>query len=690
MNKIIAILIIAFYISCKEEKQNDIAEKAKAPVEQVNVFLGTSADHGQLSPAASSPFNMMSIGPQTNPHIHTGYDHYAKEFDGFTHTRIEGVGCTGSGGNVLIKPILGEDKHTPLIKKVEDAHPGFYRVSFENGIQAEMAVKTNFGIEKYSFPNRKSSLFIDLSYAFANRFVSETHQINENKISGYIDTKTTCGVGIYRFYYALEISNLAQLKTLGEHRFIAVRKDSSSSMQVRIGFSSVNADYAFQKLENITIEELQKNTYQDWNDLLKQITVTGEGDRENLFYSLLYRGLQAPYRISEKDGAYRAIDGSLQTSAFPVYNGWAIWDNYREQLPMLSLFYPERFDPIVKSIANLYPYGKKNWATKNEPSPTVRTEHALVVLLDAYNKHYRFDLKAIKDSLVAEAERLDYSSPDKALESSYDNWAISELLKKLEDSLKSDTYAKKALEYKIHWGKDFADLSKDDVDQMQARGLYQGTIWQYRWFVPYDIEGLKKLTGGENAFIDQLNQFFTENNYNHANQPDLQVPGLYNATKQPWKSQKLFRNIMLDTVVQNYFNDNSKGVDPYIGRIYKNKPRAYIRTMDDNAGTMSSWFVMRSVGLSPANIGDPVYYLTTPIFKSVKINWKNGNVLEIEVINYNKDHFYVQSAQLNEKELNRNWLTHDELTEGGKLKIKTGNKPNHQWGVENQWISSFK
>ena len=182
MNKISIVLLVALCISCKREHKNLGSENLQAPVEQVNVFLGTSADHGQLSPAASSPFNMLSIGPQTNPHIHTGYDHYAKDFDGFTHTRIEGVGCTGSGGNILIKPILDEDQNTRLIKKTEDAHPGFYSVSFENGIQAKMAVKTNFGIEEYSFPNQKSALLIDLSYAFANRFVAESHVISKNQI----------------------------------------------------------------------------------------------------------------------------------------------------------------------------------------------------------------------------------------------------------------------------------------------------------------------------------------------------------------------------------------------------------------------------------------------------------------------------------------------------------------------------
>lgn len=690
MKKVSLILLVILNVACQKKNENLTIKDFKAPVDRVNVFLGTSADHGQLSPAASSPFNMLSIGPQTNPHIHTGYDHYAKDFEGFTHTRIEGVGCKGSGGNILIKPVLQEDEHTALIKKKENAKPGFYSVSFENEIRAKMSVKTNFGIEHYEFPQQKSGLLINLSYAFVNRFVDEEHSIKKNLITGYIDTKTTCDAGIYRIYYALMISNLAQLKSLDEHRFMAVRQDTAAPMEVRIGLSSVNTDYAIKKIEPISIDELEENTTDTWNQLLNHIQVQGESDRQNLFYSLLYRTLQAPYLISEKDGTYRAIDGSVQTSDFPVYNGWAIWDNYREQLPMLSLAYPDKFGPIVKSIANLYPYGKKNWATKNEPSPTVRTEHASVVLLDAYKKGYPINIEAIKDSLIAEAYRLDYSSPDKALESSYDNWAIAELLQKTGDTIQSVKYTEKALNYKTYWNKDFADLSKDDIDRMQARSLYQGTIWQYRWFVPFDVKGLKELAGGEDAFIKQLDLFFSENSYNHANQPDLQVPGLYNATKQPWKSQKLFRNIMLDTVVQNYFNDNSKGIDPYIGRIYKNQPKAYLRTMDDDAGTMSSWFVMRSIGLSPVNIGSPVYYLTAPIFKSVEIAWENGKFLKIEVKNYNKNYFYIQSVKLNGEELTRNWLTQEELTQGGKLIIETGAEPNKNWGIQNQWISGFE
>ncbi|RTZ04934.1 alpha-mannosidase [Flavobacterium bomense] len=686
MKKILVLGLAIVTVACQPLRNNS-ANLASSTLEKVNVFLGSSGDHGQMSPSASSPFNMMSIGPQTYPHIHSGYEHLAKEFLGFTHSRLEGVGCLGSGGNLLIKPILDGDDKTELLKKQESASPGIYKVTFENGIQAQMSVKQNFGLHQYEFPRKGAGLHIDLSHAFVNRFVAEAHEIGTKSISGWIDTQTTCDKGIYRIYYVLEFSNLVTIIKTADHQYRITAPEDATEMGVRVGFSSVSTAFAKAKIEVISLKELASQTATVWEHHLNRIEVDGEKDRVALFYSLLYRGLQAPFLVSETNSTYKAIDGSIQKSTSPIYSGWAIWDNYREQLPMLSLAYPERFGPIVNSIANLYPYGKNNWATKYESSPTVRTEHAIVVLLDGYKKGYPVNFNAIKDSLIAEVDRLEYNAPDKALESSYDSWALSEILKITNDSVLSAKYLNKALEYKHYWEKDFADLSQKDIDKMPSRGMYQGTVWQYRWFVPFDVSGLKKLTGGETPFLNQLDQFFAEDNYNHANQPDLQVPGLYNASSQPWKSQKLFRNIMLDTVVQAYFNDNSKGIDSYIGRIYKNEPQAYVRTMDDDAGTMSSWFVMRSIGLSPANIGSPIYYLTAPIFESVKLNWENGKSFHIQVSNYNKEYFYVQSAQLNGQPIYRNWLTQEEISKGGTLILETAAVPNKKWGIENQWIS---
>ena len=683
----LCIPMVLLFFACQQRKAKNEVDLVKSPSEQVNGFLGTSGDHGQMSPAAASPFNMISIGPVTHPGTHTGYDYYAKEFLGFVHTHIEGVGCRGGGGNILVKPIGNEEVDEKLLKKHESAKPGYYKATFENGISAEMATDHNYGVHQYHFPESGQMLKVDLAYAFLNRFEEAQHTAVGNTIKGWVDTKTVCDRGRYRLYFYMEFDHVSTISKSQKDSYV-IYGTGNPTIGLKIGFSSVNEEFAKTRVVNggSLSKTIEKSTLA-WNALLGHAKVEGEADRVALFYSLLYRGLQSPYVVSEPDGSYKAIDGTVQKSKDSVYHGWAIWDNYREQMPLLSLLYPQKYGDIARSIANLYPYGKNDWSTQFEPSNSVRTEHAQVVLLDALEKGHELPLIKIKDSLIKEIDKLDFGSPDKALESSYDLWASSKLMLSIGDTMLANEYLNKALDYKTYWEKDFSDMAWPDVDRMGARGLYQGTLWQYRWFVPFDIEGLQSLAGGESAFREQLDQFFEENNYNHANQPDLQVPGLYNATKEPWKSQKLYRELMLDTVVQAYFNNNSKGIDPYIGRIYNNRPRAYLKTMDDDMGTMSSWFVLRAMGFSAVNVGEPVYYVTAPIFKEVELNWSSQKSFKIQVSNYHKDHFYIKSVQLNGKPLLRNWLTHQEIMNGGELIVETDSVPNLNWGTENQFLT---
>ncbi|HTN22280.1 MAG TPA: glycoside hydrolase domain-containing protein [Pelobium sp.] len=684
--KLLKRLFIAISLSLIVCNNSFASLKTKKPTDFVNVFLGTSGDHGQISPSASYPFGMMSIGPITYPKTHTGYDFYAKEFLGFSHGRMEGVGCVGSGGNILIKP-FSDNIYEKLIKVTEEGSPGFYQVGFKNGIKASFVVNNNLGVHQYFFPNGKKNLSIDLSSVLANGFHGEVHKIVGNQIEGSITSGTTCNAGKFKFYYSLKINGKVRWEELGNHKLVAHIESESNLVEVRIGISAVNTAYAKAQINTDSFISLKQATSDYWNQLLGKIEVRGDKERTKLFYSLLYRSLQSPFKISETDGAYRANDGTQQQSEQVYYNGWAIWDNYKTQLPLFSLAFPSFFGDFSRSIASLYKYGKKDYATQHEPSNTVRTEHAVVVILDAINKGYKLPLLDITKPLQDEIDKLDFKSPDKALESCYDIWAFSQILLKIGEKEKSAVYLKKALAYKEYWEKDFQDLSRNDLDAMSARGMYQGTVWQYRWLVPFDIEGLKQLAGGDMAFTNQLDQFFDNDYYNHANEPDIQAPYLYNATQEPWKSQDLIRKIAIDTMVQHYFNDNSRGVGSYIGHIYNNRPRAFLRTMDDDAGAMSSWFVLAGLGISPACIGEPVFYLHLPLFKSMRLKLKQNTYLDIKIKNYNKTDRYISAVIFNGKKLERNWLSYEELMSGGTLQFLSTSTPNKTWGIKNQWIS---
>ncbi len=659
---------------------------AVSQAEYVNVFLGSSGDHGQVSPAASSPFRQMSILPKTYPITHTGYEYLAKDILGFTHNRMEGVGCQGAGGLLLVRPFIGEaDGRGHFTKRSESAGPGFYEIGLSHGVSAKFAVDGDFGIHEYGFPAGAKGLTIDFSHSFNNAFVDNEYVRDGQTIVGKVRSKTTCHAGTYTIYYAIELTEAARWEADGQV-LTAFLSGSADAIELRVAFSAVDTSYARQRLQShagVNYEHVKERSRGRWDEYLSKVTVEGDEARKGLFYSLLYRTLQSPFLISEPDGRYRGTDGQVHTAPESRYHGWAIWDNYKTQLPLIDLAYPHVYTDMVLSISDLYRYGKYDFAGPNEPANTVRTEHAAVVLLDARRKGYDIQFDAIRDSLVRDTARFDFSRPDKYLEAAYDMWVMSLLF----DGPESVQYLDRARSYASVWNKEFKDLTRNDVDRMSARGMYQGTIRQYRWNVPFDVQGLVALAGGKDAFTAQVDDFFDNHYFNRANEPDLQSPTMYYASTKPWRYQSLVHELALDTVIQYYFNDNSRGIGAHIDRIYKNEPKAFIRTMDDDAGAMSAWFVLTALGLHQPLIGEPVYYLNVPLFPEISLD-NGGKPLTIRTKNFGDAHRFIAKVTLNGKDLGRVWLRKDELANGGLLEIEASPQPTH-YGMDNIWVSAI-
>ena len=700
--------LVSFQSSRLQAQRATIQIKESSPSKKVNVFLGSSGDHGQLSPAASYPFSMLSIVPQTDPWTHTGYEYYAKTFLGFAHGLFEGVGCEGSGANLLVKPFLGDNPDScPLIKNAEAGSPGYYAVSFKNGIKAAFTLSQREGIHQYQFSTtsnstaQKEGLYFDLSHTRANRFVAESHTNTDSSLSGWIESGTTCSVGKFRVYYHILLNQPVIWQELENHRLVARLPEGTKALELRIGWSATSLAYAKASISNNGFEKLKADATAAWDKELAHIKIGNSNSvldslqkaRSALFYSLLYRVIQSPYLISEIDGHYKNTKGEIKKSKEDRYSGWSVWDNYRTQLPLLSLLYQDRYQGIINSLADLYKNGKKDYAGLTEPSNTVRTEHTAIVLLDAFKKGYTVDFLPIIDSIKKEVDLLDYEHPDKFLESSYDNWALGQIYVELRDSALSQVYTAKALNYRDIWKKEFADLTRPDVDRMGARGMYQGTIWQYRMLVPYDMKGLTSIIGSEKLLENQLDQFFDGNYYSQANEPDIATPSLYNVTAHPSKAQALMHRFSVDTITQFYFNGNSRGIDPLIGPAYKNEPRAFLPTMDDDGGAMSGWFVFAGIGLFPACVGEPVYYLHVPLFEDLDltVGKEKGeeNHLHIHVENFNPQHPYIERVLFNGKTLNRNYIKAAELEKGGDLIIYSSSTA-HDHPDTQRWISEIK
>src|SRR5206468_5374643 len=92
---------------------------------------------------------------------------------------------------------------------------------------------------------------------------------------------------------------------------------------------------------------------------------------------------------------------------------------------------------------------------------------------------------------------------------------------------------------------------------------------------------------------------------------------------------------------------------------------------NDDAGTLSSWYVWAAIGLFP-NAGQPFYYIGSPVFSRSVIHLERGRSFVIEAPGTSAANLYVQSADLSGKPLDRAWLTHDEVVRGGRLTLHMG------------------
>ena len=426
----------------------------------------------------------------------------------------------------------------------------------------------------------------------------------------------------------------------------------------------------------MTFEKVLEQGQQKWTDALSRIEVEGKEAYETLFYTHLYHMLLNPVKSENRNKAFKATNGQKYISKDYVhYDSWSMWDNFRNKFSLYSIVFPEISSDICHSLVDLYKYGKPFWSGYHEPVPTVRTEHTIVTLLDFYQRGINdFDAELAYNNMCAELSNAPENTPDTKLEKSYDYWALSEFAGLLNKPDEQSFFYDKAMEYKKTWKDVFATMD-DESDIMHAKGLYEGTVWQYRWHVQFDIEGLINLFGSKEKYTDQLEHFFDNHLYNHGNQPDIHVPFMFNYSSKPWLSQKWVNQILTKDMYQ-YYGTHGKWDKPYIGQIYKAEPAGYIPEMDDDEGTMSGWFVLSSLGLYPLEVGKPVFQLTSPIFDKVVIHLENGKTFEIITKNLSDDHFYINAIDLNGKALERLSINQKEITQGGKLVIELSDIPN--------------
>ena len=637
----------------------------------VNLFIGTSGDNGQVAPGAAAPFGMVCVCPDNDPRSHAGYDYAVTKVSGISVNRLSGVGCSGGGGNLRIRPVApSQELH--IKKSREKATPGYYSSAFTNGIKTELTATNAMAVERYKFPRSLSAaLWIDFASTFEDVATCHYKRISETCIEGYVQAKNVCGHGRYKLYFSLNTSHPFQLEEQKETTACLTFGKKVRSVEVRIGLSALSSELASwecARWEKMDFEDVKSRTADQWEKQLSAIDVKGgKKDDRVIFYTSLYRTYLSPADVSSPDGAYLGTDGKVYISEdFRYYSNWSLWDTFRTKFPLLVLTEPAKMRDMATSLIHLYATGKKDWSTGFESTPTVRTEHAVILLLDAYRKGItNLDFRKGYAGMKQEMERLPMRSPDQKMESAYDLWAMAKIAEIIGEKADSEQYRQRSVSlFEETWKKEFMNVTPA-FEVMKNNGLYQGTRWQYRWAAPQYIDKMIEWVG-QDSLRSQLTYFFDHHLYNQGNEPDIHVPYLFNRLGAPEKTQQIVRSLMTEPMIHKY-GGNSEFKTPYLGKAFKNAPEGYSPEMDEDDGTMSAWYVFGAMGFYPLLVGDEYYDLTSPLFDRVLLRLTNGNVLTIQTEGRKKKDAPIKSIHFNGKKIADYRISHNELIKGGEL-----------------------
>ena len=637
----------------------------------VNLFIGTSGDNGQVAPGAAAPFGMVCVCPDNDPRSHAGYDYAVTKVSGISVNRLSGVGCSGGGGNLRIRPVApSQELH--IKKSREKATPGYYSTAFTNGIKTELTATNAMAVERYKFSRSLSAaLWIDFASTFEDVATCHYKRISETCIEGYVQAKNVCGHGRYKLYFSLNTSHPFQLEEQKETTACLTFGKKVRSVEVRIGLSALSSELASwecARWEKMDFEDVKSRTADQWEKQLSAIDVKGgKKDDRVIFYTSLYRTYLSPADVSSPDGAYLGTDGKVYISEdFRYYSNWSLWDTFRTKFPLLVLTEPAKMRDMATSLIHLYATGKKDWSTGFESTPTVRTEHAVILLLDAYRKGItNLDFRKGYAGMKQEMERLPMRSPDQKMESAYDLWAMAKIAEIIGEKADSEQYRQRSVSlFEETWKKEFMNVTPA-FEVMKNNGLYQGTRWQYRWAAPQYIDKMIEWVGQDSLRL-QLTYFFDHHLYNQGNEPDIHVPYLFNRLGAPEKTQQIVRSLMTEPMIHKY-GGNSEFKTPYLGKAFKNAPEGYSPEMDEDDGTMSAWYVFGAMGFYPLLVGDEYYDLTSPLFDRVLLRLTNGNVLTIQTEGRKKKDAPIKSIHFNGKKIADYRISHNELIKGGEL-----------------------
>lgn len=714
-------IALCMAVSCGTEQKQEI--------EYVDPLVGTGF-HGHTYPGATLPFGAVQLSPDTrrgNWDACSGYHYSDSTIIGFSHTHLSGTGCIDLG-DILFRPTTADidlDNEGYIFQPVTFSHdrevavPGYYSVVLENEkIKAELTATTYAGMHRYTYPEGKQSrIIIDMEHMLDNEYIyeAELQKTAGNEITGM--RRTRGWVDNQYVYFVVQFSQpFSDIKFINDRKIVTADgivkgqrlqavADFGQQKEViaKVGISAVSAENARKNLENdikdFDFNAVRNAAYSTWKDRLSAIEVEGGSEKQlKNFYTALYHTMVVPNIASDINGEYRRQD--MTTGHMPqgrkMYSTFSTWDTFRAWHPLMTILDTTLVNDMVNSLLNMYDASGELpvWPLSAGETGTMIGYHSASIIADAYMKGIRgFDAEKALEAMVVSSEKnkkgADYyikygyipsnikkESISCLLEFAYDDWTIAQMAKAMGREDVYNTYISRSQNYinvfdggtRFFRGKRLDGNWEGNFNPFEVgRDYTEATAWQYRFFVPHDVNGMIQLFGGMQQFTAALDSLFTVSSeiegelsditgligqYAHGNEPSHHMAYLYSYTDQPWKTQAMTRRLL--------------------DEMYAPTPEGIIGNED--CGQMSAWYVLSSLGFYPVCPGSNEYVLTAPAFRKAVLKLANGKTLEILANNPEKN-IYIKKVSLNGKALEKNFVTHSQLMEGGTLQFELTDKP---------------
>jgi len=621
----------------------------------------------------------------------------------------------------------------------ELASPGYYAVKLPKlGVLAELTASQRVGVHRYTFsPDTTPHLIIDVMNTLGNhkRDEGKVRVLPEAKeVEGSVRTFGTFAArhGGARVHFVARFSQ--PFASFATWQGDVVSRDKAAAEGNRVGvdlsFSPLNRPQVVTlklAISYVSIENARSNLQTEaqdkefdqvlaeaqkaWEERLGSIRIQGGADDQKaVFYTALFRAFQMPTIFNDANGDYLGFDSKVHKATdFQYFTDMSIWDTFRTAHPLYTLIAPRDQRDMIRSLIKMLEQGGwlPRWPSGHGYSNSMEGTPADIVIADSYLKGIReFDVEKAYQAMRLTAlgptpkgaafsgregitEYLKYGycpaglvrkSVALTLEFSWADHAIALLAEALGHADDAALFRKHAQSYRNVWnpdtqffqprdaeGKFVAEfkpllLTYFDRDGKYTKDYVEGSAMQWRWSVPYDAEGLVSLFKSREYFVDELDAFFAKTDpkigswnpgpyYWHGNQPDIHAAFLFNAAGRPDLTQKWSRWI-LDHKYANRYD----GIDG-----------------NDDGGTLSAWYIFGALGLYPV-AGTDKYELASPLFEKAEVKLKN-KPLVIVAENYAPDRFYVRKVFLNDTPLDRPWIKHSEIENGGVLRFVMDGEP---------------